>query len=902
MARSWLATLDEVAAAGRAEWGGKAIQLARLRRLGYPGPEGLVIGAAAAAAHARAAPVAAALRDAWRYDEYPLGSRELYWDRARVAVRREPLPPALEFQLRAVTTALWPEGLPTLAVRSSGAVEDSAAASFAGIYRTELDVAGWDALLDAIRAVWSARWTPRAIDYCRRVGLDPRRAPLAAIIQRMVPAESAGVAFSIDPVTGAAQVVIDAVRGSGEGLVSGWQAPERYVLPREGGTPPAAVESRPEPGRDRTGTGDPPRAAPVPTSPVLSPSQAADLAAHVLAIERQFSGPQDVEWALAADRWWFLQTRPVTAAGGRAPAAGRAPAPRRRRLAGQKRRGEWPWGEHVWSNANVGEVLPGVLTPLTRSGIVATLNPGLVSQFSRMGGLSLPPDMPFVGEFDGRLYFNLAAIQWISWWGFGMTPAEANRTMGGNQPEIALPPATAWLRLGWGWRRLIAGATVAHSIRIAPARYRWVAAQTAAIGAGDLADDSDLALLDRLMRSVPVGTRLFEPFLDVSSATSASLELLRRRLGAWLPDAGPELLGRLLAGLGEITSAEHGQQLRQLAAVAREEPEAAAYLHALATDPSRTAANWRTALAGTRTLAGLEAFLARYGHRTFREMELASPRWSEDPAYLLRTAGGMMESAIADPAAARAPGRDAALAEARRLLRQRSPLLGRLRGTVLAALVALYARCARLREEGKSIFVRSGAETRRFVLEAGQRLVARGHLDTVQQVFYLERPEITGYLLGETRPETFRDLAARRQEEFARWSASEPPPVFTGSALPAAAVPRPLAPASRWRGDGVSAGRAEGIARVILSPYDGHRLREGDILVAPYADPAWTPLFLRARGLVLEIGGMLSHGAIVAREYGLPAVANLPGITRAIPDGVRLLVDGGTGEVERRDG
>jgi phosphohistidine swiveling domain-containing protein len=239
-------------------------------------------------------------------------------------------------------------------------------------------------------------------------------------------------------------------------------------------------------------------------------------------------------------------------------------------------------------------------------------------------------------------------------------------------------------------------------------------------------------------------------------------------------------------------------------------------------------------------------------------------------------------------------------------LRQRSPLLGPLRAAVLRFFSRRYGQAVALREEGKSLGVRITAMSRAVCLEVAGRLIRRGTLDHLEQIFFLERGEMAGLLLGEIRPESLRDLVHRRREQAARWEAEEPPPVICGDELRRAddGEERPApdegvltAGCRLWRGLSVSAGRAAGRARVLLSPVEGYRLQPGEVLVAPSTDPAWTPIFLRASALVLEIGGLLSHGAIVAREYGLPAVANLPEVTRGIPDGAWVEVDGNRGEV-----
>lgn len=863
-----VATLAQVPPDALDAYGGKAVHLAALRRSGFPVPEALVVHADAGAEFARAPRVRAALEQARSLAGFPEPTRATAWDHVRLRIRREPLPEALKAALREALPALGAPPFP-LAVRSSASTEDSPHHSFAGIYRSELDVRNEDALWDAIRACWSSLWTLRAVEYRQRAGLGDREPCMALILQRMVPAEVAGVAFSRDPVSREARVVINAVRGLGEALVSGYRDPERYVIPRE-----PALDAAP---------GSP--ALATEGGALLTPAQATDLAAHVAAIERVFGGPQDVEWALHAGRWWFVQTRPITTVQSchEKLDSSAAPTPVERR----------PWGQNVWSNANVGEVLPGVTLPLTASGVLSELPLAFWRNLSAMGA-SLPRDALVMGSFAGRFYFNLALIQWYTWQTWGTAPDEATASMGGNQPAIPLPsPRTVspLRQLGWKMRQLRAGRRVMRAMAEAPGVY--VRADSAATRDRSAVLDrlSDLELLDLFFAQRELFFDLFRPFMLVSSGAFGMLSVLGRLAERWRPGGGAALTAALVAGRGEITSAEHGYELVRLAETARGEPAAAAYLRRLLADTARRADDWRDALAGTETLAAMERFLERYGHRAVVEWELAVPRWEEDPTYLLQAAAGFLD---APPASERAPDGEAAARAIKGLPRWKA--------AVLRALADRYARCAALREAGKSTAVKITAASRRQTLELGRRLAERGVVDREGDVFYLERGELDAFILGEMRPDGLRALVGRRREQVRAWQQLSPPPVIFGDEwAPAEEPDTTAAPEQReWHGLGVSGGRAEGRARVLLSPAEGHRLRQGEVLVAPFTDPAWTPLFLRASALVLEIGGLLSHGAIVAREYGLPAVANLADATRRIPDGAWVIVDGNRGEVHVR--
>jgi pyruvate,water dikinase len=347
-----------------------------------------------------------------------------------------------------------------------------------------------------------------------------------------------------------------------------------------------------------------------------------------------------------------------------------------------------------------------------------------------------------------------------------------------------------------------------------------------------------------------------------------------------------------MAGSGQVTSAEHGYRLFDLAAAAAHDPAARDYLEATPRDPH----GWRQLSDGSPFRVELERFLAEFGHRGIYELELANPRWNEDPSYLLEQVRSLLAAGRTErPQAAARDTRAAAEAEVRRRTRLLRPLVRRLAEKAREGFA--------LREAGKSAMVALWEPLRGLGLEASRRMVNLGVLDAVDDLFYFSWMDVELLCRWEWIGPGAKSLVADRKAQATAWERQTPPDVIFGEAGGRAGNRPELPPASPRQGGtvltglAVAAGRATGPARIIRHPLDGGRLRPGDVLVAPSTDPAWTPLFLRAAAVVMEVGGYLSHGAIVAREYGLPAVVNIAGLLDAIREGQLLTVDGHTGEV-----
>jgi pyruvate,water dikinase len=320
--------------------------------------------------------------------------------------------------------------------------------------------------------------------------------------------------------------------------------------------------------------------------------------------------------------------------------------------------------------------------------------------------------------------------------------------------------------------------------------------------------------------------------------------------------------------------------------MARQSPQVRAFLHA------RQWYTWREALADTPFLPVWQAFLDTFGHRSLYEVEMANPRWREQPDYLFTVL-----AAYADIESDTAPFDPQMQARRRQAVeREIIPQVAFWWRPWFRTVVRRTQEFSRLRENSKSHLVQLIEIGRCMALAAGRTLVDDGLLCEVEAVFLLEIDEVKAALRGETSPEKVTALLRQRRLERQRYAALQPPGAFVGEHP---VYEQPLVEhGTVLRGLPSSPGRVTGIARVVRLPQDGARLQAGEILVAPSTDPGWTPLFLLAAGLVMETGGYLSHGAIVAREYGIPAVLNVPLATQCIPDGSRIVLDGGAGTVQ----
>jgi pyruvate,water dikinase len=744
-------------------------------------------------------------------------------------------------------------GAGPVAVRSSATAEDGAAASFAGQQDTFLGIEGEEALHQAIERCWASLEGERAVAYRQRQGIRDESLAMAVVVQQLIPAEVAGVLFTRDPLDPTGHcMLVEASWGLGESVVSGTVVPDRFHLERETG---AVVDHSPGVKTvQRTRHGEEPVPAERQRAPCMSNGQLADLAQLGRKVEALFGAPRDIEWALADGKLWLLQARPITAGGLREREDLRQQEMARLRAMAD------PAGT-VWSRFNLSEILPA---PTTMSWAVVRRwymsGAGGFGQSFRDLGYEPDPALHEEGIFDlvcGRPYCNLSREPRLH---YRQVPFEHSFRALKADPRRALYPAPtvnprrmpwwAWLAfpvLGpWLSIKLMRGAL--HRDRLAKtfaARFRDEIAPAFRKEA-EAARQEDVTGLDdaALVRSFEHWARrtlvdFARDSLKPTALAALSRTSLQQKLGMVLGAARAEQLSQeLMLGVKHAPETMLGRGLRDLA----------------------------------EGVLSREAFLARFGHRGPDEMELSAPRYLEKPEMLQACASSSKGAHEDGPSPA-----ERLAAEAKLNAAQRTLLLDEVR--------TLHAYLE-LRETAKHYLMHGYALIRRALVELDRRCGLGGG------VFYLTPEELPRLLKGEELSET---IAARRRRRMLVLGLEVPAVLFSDD-LEAIGRPIPVDGATLLQGIALSPGVAEGPALVLEQPQVVD-VPDGYILVCPSTDPAWMPLFLRARGLVMETGGVLSHGAIVAREYGLPGVAGLPGILRRIRTGQRVRIDGGQGTV-----
>ncbi len=756
----------------------------------------------------------------------------------RQAFQRAPIPPEVEWALLAAYDRL---GRGPVAVRSSATAEDLPEAAFAGQQDTFLNVVGPEALPDAVRRCWASLWSDRAIAYRRRQGLEGREVKLAVVVQRLAAAEAAGVLFTANPVTGARdEIVIDAGPGLGEAVVSGRVTPDHFVLRRRGRgwtVTERRAGRRELIVRARAGGGTEEIAGEGPgEAPALPDRALRQLARLDAAIERRFGRPQDIEWAWAGGTPAIVQARPMTAL----PEPAYRPRAPERLLAGM-----------------FAEMFPVRPYPLDQSTWIEAVSAAAVVPLFSLLGIAVPPIEQLFLQEDG------VVIRFT-----GRVPI---------RPTLGL--LLAPLRL------------LGLSLRYAPRRW-----QADALRLSGLEQARELEARD------PQGLDWRGLLATVDEATALALPLagaIRRRYlprvllaaGALRLILGPLGLGKrfglLLSGAGSSTLAAN-RALEALAARIRAEP---ALSDAFARyEAGKLKAVLADEAAGRSFLAELDTFLGLYGHREVVLSTVLQPTWKDAPEVVL----GMLKGLTAEPAEPRAgspPWRQAQ----QELLAHPWLRFPPLRSALLR-LLGTARLLWQIREDTHFDVTRILPILRRALLELGRRLTAAGVLEVPGDVFHLKKSELQP--LAADWPPT--PLRAERLRSAVQWR----------KARRASLEGRPLVDPSLFRasqatGDTLlqgmagSPGIAEGPARIIRDPSQFERLRPGDVLVAPYTNPAWTPLFQRAAAVVVDSGAPGSHPAIVAREYGLPAVVGTATATQVLRDGEWIQVDGGRGTVRR---
>ncbi len=769
------------------------------------------------------------------------------------------MPEDLATEIRLLAEAVGGGSL--LAVRSSATAEDMAEASFAGQYRSYLEIGDDDALLRAVRLVWASLWLPAPRAYRAHAGVPEDDLAMSVVVMRLVQAKRAGVVFTVNPAGSGNDLRLEAVDGLAEQLVSGEVTPDAYVLPRSAAYRPSVDEV------------------------VDGAIEAA------LDLEREFGHPQDVEWAHDGSQLYIVQSRPITTITTEAEDDGF-----------DTKIGP----DDSYTTAGIAESLPGVLPPLQWTTAGPLIENGFRQLFDQMN--ALPPmadSQPFVARVRGRAVLSLDLMKAAATEVPGGSGEEIERQYFGrviSEPTNSEPQSETKGPFK-GLRNMF---TAFGEIR-ARNVFRFEALTSIAATEDLLLSppNCDLATTSQLLgyrhRALDLAGRLMAAEVAVAAAAAAAYRGVELFLEPHVGEDASGLSQQLTAGGIDPCGAQVALHTCDLAEQALTDEEVAKSIGGLTARDTAVLGALERSPSGVRLLAAFEEELGHSGSASV----FAGETWAEsrDLAWQLISQAVQVERSgrrqMVDPGAREALleeiGSRFATSWKWRFQRVITGQVVDVRRRMLARLVADAVEFLHLRERTKSAVLALGGEVRRVHLALGHRLYAEGVLENPLDIDLLAAPELEPAFDGHA-PSAWE--LNKRQRVLDHLSEDESlPQVFIGD--PSRRLgDTTVSTGDTFSGWGASAGVYEGTARLITKATQP--IEPGDILVARTTDPAWTPLFLTAGAIVVEEGGPLSHAAIIARELGLPAVLNVPGLLDRLSteDSVRLRVDGSKGTVD----
>ena len=785
---------------------------------------------------------------------------------------------------------------PLVAIRSSVGTRDLAYSSFPGQMDTYHNVLGTEEVLRLVKECWASMWTARAASMMNASGINYRMVVIAPLVQLMVPAETAGVLFTVNPANGCDdEIMINACFGLGEAVVSGNITPDEYVVEksrRDILTENIGNKSFKWLLDTKQGRGNRKiiLSADDAARKCLTNEQIEELTEMGIQIEEYFDAPQDIEWAYAGGKLYLLQSRKIAGL---------------HRIQDAQSQEEWisefdtkiTNPPHKYTSQNLGESLPGVLTPASHS-MMKILDYGFWKVNRDLGLIdeNFPVhdfDYLFLGNFYGKAHLNLTTFKEIVKKVPGASVAEFDRPQSCEDKDA--PEITKFsLRLLPGLPRLVFGAL---RIRLSILKdlekaTRHLEEQIAANRKIDFAKKKLSEFADFLEQSREEAMKLMALHIGNSQLALASYDSLKSITKKWLGDTTGTFTSRLVTGLSTLESAKPGFAIFRLYQFVSESSELKELF--LKTEAVRIWDKLNTEKGAFKEFKGMmDLFLQQYGYRSVSEAEMMAPSWEQDPSFVFSMIQNYLKADhIEDPRMMEARQRQdriAAETEARAHLNPCQCIIFNL-------LLSEAQRFLPGRENNKALVIKGVNENKKIYHEISRRFLERGVLKEKDDIFFLTLKELLVLCRGE-EPDIREKIKARR-DEYIRNQDVALPNSFTGRPTPLNRGLSVQVPASHiLTGLPVSPGYVTGPARVILDPKKDAYIESGEILVAPVTDASWTPLFLLAKAIVVDIGGLLSHGSIVAREYGIPGVLNVIVGTKVIKNGQMLTVNGTKGEV-----
>lgn len=767
------------------------------------------------------------------------------------------------------------------AVRSSSPEEDLASASFAGGYETRLGVGPAD-LEGAVRGCFASTFGERVLVYKRARGFDVLSPRIAVVVQQQIASDVAGVGFSLNPLTNDYdEAVIDACWGLGEPLVSGRVSPDHFIVDK---VSRQVVERRL--GAKRTSSWLDPAGGTLErldhraSELTLSDAQLVEATDLLCRIEGLYQQPTDIEWAWADGRFHVLQARPITTFVPLPPELVTKPGARRR----------------LYMDASLADGLT-INKPISPMGLdwIEDLVSAVAARYAGPVQIDATPEEGLFLAAGGRLYSNISTALWLQSAkalaeGRAQLSSLQSETLAGVDLTYRSARRPSWMRLWtlrlvprilWGlgpflWNTVTASLTPARAFR---AYQRKVDAYEESL----LAFDYSLPL-DRFLRTYtpPMVRHVMDTTLPTLGAFVLALASLDRMLKGRSAEA-KALAEKLKLGFPGNVVVEMGHAMFRLARLAAREDFA---------DVNQFAERIARRDVSAEFLRAWDEFLSRYGSRGPMEMDVASPRYADDPRLALRQMSFMaVDDGGFDPGAAH----ERHVRERRQAFNALLPHVGWLRQARLRRIHTVIELLAGTRDTPKYHLVLFNYALRKRALMEGQRLVADGRLDAAEHVFDLRFRDIEA-----SSGNSSLDLRQLRSERTPFLQILEAqvrtfPSLIDSRGRILRAPPRPETP-GELKGIAISNGVARGPVKVLHDPYE-KPVEKGDVLVAYTTDPGWTPLFVNAAAVVLEVGGMLQHGAVVAREYGKPCVAGIEAVMTRLRDAQRVEVDGTAGVV-----
>ena len=736
-----------------------------------------------------------------------------------------------EIQEEIIEDSIMSKGSGRWAIRSSSNFEDLKMASFAGLHDTYLNIEGYDQIVDAIKKCWISLWSERAIVYRERHSLDHSAAVMAVLIQRMVEAKWSGVVFTVHPLSSQSNtMLIEYCDGIGEALVSGKVTPKTVSIEKETMSVSHSEDSE---------------------AIFFEYDQLLKLGKLSLKIEETMGSPQDIEWVHDGTSFSILQSRPISS-----NAISQVTTP-----------------DKIWTRANIGEVLPDAVTPLTWAIFRTTLMGQKLSEKTAEEGAN---DRKFdqIALINGRGYVRLDLFLDSFCYLPFVTPEIMNLVLGVKMPANIKDyerPRGIVVSMAKGLFLLALSG-------IFP-RLSWMAKSLPSLAAAKSGGLEKIIEWNRLC---------FRLHLKCTAYAVGAFAFLVCCLRRWIPNNIEELIPLIMVGNADLQTAAQGTNLLDLARYVNDQPA----LKKLMFDSQnwiRVESQLASINGGAKFLSMLEGFLAQNGARAAGEFELAVPRWREDPSFVLMIIKRFLSAAdsnfIFPDQRTRLKKREKAIGE---IADQLTPL----KRCAFFRALRTYRNFSTFRENMKYRLMEGYSELRNRFTAMAKTLVNASVLSEEADVFFLEPQEIKALMNARCGDEGITRLAAERRKQYEMLK-KEPAPdlmfydMFTTN----------HSVVGRMSGIGCSPGVAEGIARVLKDISEATLLEPGEILVTPHTDPGWTPLFIICKGLVTETGGFLSHGATVAREYGIPAVVSVAGATEKIKTGDLIKVDGNRGMV-----